>query len=49
MLAPWTPLGVSSVSALVSRAITRAGVESPHRGGPTCFVTRPPRRCSVMG
>jgi len=32
MLAPWTSLGVSSVSALVSRAITRAGVESPHRG-----------------
>jgi len=32
MLAPWTSLGVSSVSALVSRAIKRAGVESPHRG-----------------
>ena len=32
MLAPWTPLGVSSVSALVNRAITRAGVESSHRG-----------------
>lgn len=32
MLAPWTALAVSSVSDLVSRAMSRAGVESPRRG-----------------
>jgi integrase/recombinase XerD len=32
MVAPWRPLGVSSVSALVARGIARAGVETPFRG-----------------
>jgi integrase/recombinase XerD len=32
MAAPWRPLGVSSVSALVARGIARAGVETPFRG-----------------
>ena len=32
VLAPWTPLKVSSVSAIVERAIARAGVEAPFRG-----------------
>ena len=32
MLAPWRPLQVSSVSAIVARAIARAGVETPFRG-----------------
>ncbi len=32
MLAPWRPLQVSSVSALVARGIARAGVEAPFRG-----------------
>jgi integrase/recombinase XerD len=32
MLAPWKPLHVSSVSAIVARAITRAGVETSFRG-----------------
>lgn len=32
MTAPWGPLAVSSVSALVSRAMSRAGVESRSRG-----------------
>jgi site-specific recombinase XerD len=32
MLAPWSALRVSSVSALVARAIARAGVEAPFRG-----------------
>ena len=32
MLAPWTPLHVSSVSAIVARAIARAGVEASFRG-----------------
>jgi len=32
MLAPWKPLKVSSVSAIVERAIARAGVEAPFRG-----------------
>lgn len=32
MVAPWKPLRVSSVSAIVGRAITRAGVESSFHG-----------------
>jgi integrase/recombinase XerD len=32
MLAPWRPLQVSSVSAIVARAIARAGIEAPFRG-----------------
>lgn len=32
MLAPWSPLHTSSVSAIVARAITRAGIEAPFRG-----------------
>jgi site-specific recombinase XerD len=32
MLAPWKPLKVSAVSAIVERAIARAGVEAPFRG-----------------
>jgi len=32
MLAPWKPLEVSSVSGIVMRAITRAGVETQFRG-----------------
>jgi integrase/recombinase XerD len=32
MQAPWGALRVSSVSAIVARAITRAGVETPFRG-----------------
>ena len=32
MLAPWRPLQVSSVSAMVARAIARAGVEASFRG-----------------
>jgi integrase len=32
MLAPWKPLKVCSVSAIVERAIARAGVEAPFRG-----------------
>jgi site-specific recombinase XerD len=32
MQAPWRPLQVSSVSALVARAIIRAGVEAPFHG-----------------
>jgi integrase/recombinase XerD len=32
MLAPWRPLQVSSVSAIVERAIARAGVEASFRG-----------------
>jgi site-specific recombinase XerD len=32
MQAPWGPLHVSSVSAIVARAIARAGVDAPFRG-----------------
>jgi integrase/recombinase XerD len=32
MLAPWRPLQVSSVSAIVARAIARAGIDAPFRG-----------------
>lgn len=32
MLAPWMPLRVSAVSAIVARAIVRAEVEAPFRG-----------------
>jgi site-specific recombinase XerD len=32
MAAPWTPLAASSVSALVARAMDRAGIESRFRG-----------------
>jgi integrase/recombinase XerD len=32
MLAPWKPLQVSSISAIVERAIARAGIEAPFRG-----------------
>lgn len=32
MQAPWAPLGLSSVSALVRRAMDRAGIESRYRG-----------------
>jgi site-specific recombinase XerD len=32
MQAPWGALRVSSVSAIVARAIARAGVETPFRG-----------------
>lgn len=32
MEAPWRPLHVSAVSAIVARAIARAGVEAPFRG-----------------
>jgi site-specific recombinase XerD len=32
MLAPWNPLQISSVSAIVARAIARAGVEASFRG-----------------
>jgi site-specific recombinase XerD len=32
MLAPWRPLRVSSISAIVARAIDRAGIEAPFRG-----------------
>jgi integrase/recombinase XerD len=32
MQAPWRPLHVSSVSAIVARAIARAGIEAPFRG-----------------
>jgi site-specific recombinase XerD len=32
MQAPWGALRVSSVSAIVARAIARAGVEAPYRG-----------------
>jgi len=32
MQAPWRPLHVSAVSAIVERAIARAGVEAPFRG-----------------
>jgi site-specific recombinase XerD len=32
MLAPWRPLQVSSVSAIVARAIAWAGIDAPFRG-----------------
>lgn len=32
MVAPWRPLGMAAVSALVARAIGRAGVTTPFRG-----------------
>jgi integrase/recombinase XerD len=32
MQAPWRPLAISAISALVSRAIARAGVTAPSRG-----------------
>ena len=32
MLAPWRPLQVSAVSAIVERAIARAGIDAPFRG-----------------
>jgi site-specific recombinase XerD len=32
MVAPWTPLAQSAVSAMVSRAMDRADIESQHRG-----------------
>jgi len=32
MQAPWRPLRVSAVSAIVARAIARSGVEAPFRG-----------------